>query len=295
MSLQVFILTHNRPDSLLKTLQSVLRQTYTDYELIVSDNSDNDLTREALHRAFPEGFPFQYRQRVPCLSSNAHFNQVLTEVTADYFMLFHDDDLMHDDLLETAMSKFANSEDIVAVASNAIYVNQKKHTREKQPLEQDLLLSSSTAIVKQYLINRCLPFPSYIYKKVIAEQLRFDLSKGNKYCDAAFIVDLTRFGSILYSAKPTMDYFIYASQDSASHDYVGNVKLLNYFLKHSNYTRNSRPVLAFRLRNLYCELFWNRNTSLRFRHFLGLILSYGEWKFAVRSILRYFYYKIAHR
>ena len=40
----VYILTHNRPDVILRSLNSVREQDYCNLKIIVSDNSDNDET-----------------------------------------------------------------------------------------------------------------------------------------------------------------------------------------------------------------------------------------------------------
>lgn len=44
----VYILTHNRPDVILRSLNSVREQDYCNLKIIVSDNSDNDETTELL-------------------------------------------------------------------------------------------------------------------------------------------------------------------------------------------------------------------------------------------------------
>ena len=46
--LTVFILTHNRGEMLLETINSVLNQTCHDFKFIVSDNSSNDDTARLL-------------------------------------------------------------------------------------------------------------------------------------------------------------------------------------------------------------------------------------------------------
>jgi len=47
-SVSVVIPTYNRSKLLLKAIESVLRQTYADYELIVIDDGSTDDTRERL-------------------------------------------------------------------------------------------------------------------------------------------------------------------------------------------------------------------------------------------------------
>ena len=44
----VYILTHNRPNDILRSLNSVRKQDFPNLKIVVSDNSDNDTTTELL-------------------------------------------------------------------------------------------------------------------------------------------------------------------------------------------------------------------------------------------------------
>ena len=44
----VYILTHNRPNDILRSLNSVRKQDFSNLKIVVSDNSDNDTTTELL-------------------------------------------------------------------------------------------------------------------------------------------------------------------------------------------------------------------------------------------------------
>ena len=91
----VYILTHNRPDVILRSLNSVREQDYCNLKIIVSDNSDNDETTELLKDITRKDRRVCYEKRgIECSSSNAHFNYILKTNSFEYFMLFHDDDEM---------------------------------------------------------------------------------------------------------------------------------------------------------------------------------------------------------
>ena len=44
----VYILTHNRPNDILRSLNSVRKQDFPNLKIVVSDNSDTDTTTELL-------------------------------------------------------------------------------------------------------------------------------------------------------------------------------------------------------------------------------------------------------
>ena len=87
----VLLPVYNAQDYLKQSIDSILGQTFTDFELIISDNSTNNLTQKSCEK-FTDNRVF-YIKRVPTLSGIEHFNTILTEVSCDYFMIFHDDDI----------------------------------------------------------------------------------------------------------------------------------------------------------------------------------------------------------
>ena len=86
--LTVFVLTHNRGELLLETIESILNQTCNDFKFIVSDNSSNDETMRLLEERGYLG-KFEYRKRDKEYPSMEHFNLCLSEVDTTYFVLFH--------------------------------------------------------------------------------------------------------------------------------------------------------------------------------------------------------------
>ena len=56
--IQVFILTHNRPTKIQFSIDSVLKQTYKNIELIISDNSTNEDTEKLLAKNYFNKFKY---------------------------------------------------------------------------------------------------------------------------------------------------------------------------------------------------------------------------------------------
>ena len=121
-------MTYNRPDCVINAIESVRKQSFTNFTLIVSDNSTNSLTEELIRKTyiFPD---FIYIKREPPVGGIEHLNLILSEVTSDFFMIFHDDDVMHMNMIESLYNKIQESESYVAVASNAYIINLCKGKR----------------------------------------------------------------------------------------------------------------------------------------------------------------------
>lgn len=250
---QLFITTYNRPLFLLETVQSALNQDFDSYEIIVSDNSTNDETEELIAKFKSE--KIIYKRRIPSLTAIDHINSILKEVSSDFFMVFHDDDVMHKDMIKTLYQKISLNPEVVAIGSNAkLLINGVLRKKNYYPdLKSDKLIVDSDDLVKRYLLYDMVPFPSYLYKANVAKVKFFDKNKGGKYSDAVFIIDLLTLGPIIFCAKPLMDYRIHSGQDSTSNDFNQKCKLINYYTRISTYGLKHPLILRFRIQNLFGE------------------------------------------
>jgi glycosyltransferase involved in cell wall biosynthesis len=251
--IQVFLATYNRPHLIEKVIDSILNQTFDSFELVVSDNSINDDTRVIIQNKYAE--KVRYIQRVP--SNPDHFNLLLGEVASDYFMMFHDDDTMLPDMIKELYNIIKQNEKIVAVGANAYLSINGRPTKKMvfQCSGENMILDSRDAVIKQYLTRYgIVPFPSYLYRKIVSEFFRFDTSHGGKHCDAAFIMDIADKGSVVILNKPLMNYAIHKGQDSQNHLFLHRIKLINYITKTSSFSQKNMLIKEYRVYNLYSEL-----------------------------------------
>jgi glycosyltransferase involved in cell wall biosynthesis len=94
--------TYNRADSYFPdALKCALDQTYSNLEIIISDNCSTDATA-----AIVEGSNdprIRYIRQQSNIPANDNFNYLLGQARGEYFSLFHDDDMMDADFVETCM------------------------------------------------------------------------------------------------------------------------------------------------------------------------------------------------
>ena len=97
----VYILTHNRPETILRSLNSVRNQRFNDLTIIVSDNSTNDDTGElVIPITFEDKRVIYIKRGTECNTAEKHMNYILKYNSYRYFMMFHDDDEMLPDMIE---------------------------------------------------------------------------------------------------------------------------------------------------------------------------------------------------
>jgi glycosyltransferase involved in cell wall biosynthesis len=93
-----------------EALDSLLRQTFTDFELIISDNASTDGT-EAICRSFSvKDSRIRYIRQVVNLGAAANFELVLVEAVGKYFMWAAYDDLRTPDFIEVLFKMLEQDE-----------------------------------------------------------------------------------------------------------------------------------------------------------------------------------------
>ena len=290
--IQVFIITYNRPVQVLKSIESVLNQTYQNIELIVSDNSTNFETKNVLEK---KNYPnLIYIKRKIVYDPIEHLNCVLKEVTAKYFMIFHDDDTMFVNMVESLVGEIKKNSFAIAVCASA-FLNKNGRSVKNNPynkIKNNLIISSKEMVVDQYFKKSSLaPFPSYLYKKEVAENLQFEYDHGGNHCDMAFIMDITNFGSIYWLDKPLMTYFNHQGQGTKTHLFKDKIKLINYITNVTTYNKRDRIILKYRISNVYGELKNSINNrsliigSKRFLILLKILLKYSPFNLFPKAII----------
>lgn len=282
--LTVFVLTHNRQELLLETIQSILHQTCHDFKFIVSDNSDNNETYELLrqHNMLDR---FDYRKRGKLYSSLEHFNLCLSEVDTKYFILFHDDDIMLPNMVDVLYNAINGSE-YAAVGCNAYYfINSRVTNRQTLKTNKDMVLSSPSVLVKQYCNRSIIPFPAYIYNKNKIGDVIFQKTCG-KYGDVHWLIELNDKNKLKWLGKPNMYYRIHLGQDSQTTQFTDMCKLLRLFKK---YCSQLLVINRYRCYILYAKWIKEKQSRYNFYRKLTVLSRYSKLlalKFFIRMIFK---------
>lgn len=249
--ISVYILAHNRRDTIQLAIDSILAQKYANFTCIISDNSTNDDIKKLYYERYLNNPKVQILNRGGSYTGIEHINLVHEEVTDDYYMIFHDDDRMLPDMISSLISKMIEGKNVVAVGSNAfIEKNGTMTDRLFMRSKKDISFSNEVTLAKMFLKNTFPPFPSFLYAHKLIKDIRLDVSLGGKYSDSSFITRLAQNGSVIFCSQPLMIYSFHASQDSAHHDYKEYSSLLSFY---NSIGVNKKELRRGRIYNLYNE------------------------------------------
>ncbi|WNC85999.1 glycosyltransferase family 2 protein [Thermosynechococcus sp. QKsg1] len=95
---------YNGAKFIREALDSLLAQTFTDFELIISDNASTDETEAICREYAAKDKRIRYVRQAQNLGAMANFKYVLDEARGEYFMWAAHDDLWESDYLMNATS-----------------------------------------------------------------------------------------------------------------------------------------------------------------------------------------------
>jgi hypothetical protein len=255
--IKVVILSHNRPDYLIESVQSVVEASRflpkeIEFLIEVSDNSDNDKCFNAISGKFKE---VNIVSRIPVLSPISHFKNVISEADADFLVIFHDDDIMENNFLVNLYNLIVHDNSIAAVAGNAYYMRSNRITKSTF---LDKKLNFTAIDTLDHLVNcyfrydkqRIAPFPSYMYRVDLLKQVNLDNIDIGKHGDVALLIEVLNFGKILWTHEIIMNYRLHGNNDSGVFSFFDNLTLYNY-LKYDKKTTNSVA-----LKNHHFQFWW---------------------------------------
>lgn len=139
MKVSICIPAYKELDYLKKCILSVNAQTYTDFEVIISDDTPDDSVKELLNSLQLDD-RYLYFKNKPSLGSPANWNAAIRKAKGDYIkMMHHDDWFVTVDGLQKFMEMMSKSSknSFVFCSSKVVYANRHK-TRVNKLTETEL-------------------------------------------------------------------------------------------------------------------------------------------------------------
>ncbi len=249
-SLQIILLSRDRPNYLREALQSALSQSGERIEVIVSDNSESEEVSRMLATEFPNVLCIR---RKPTLSAFEHFRAVINTATADSLVMFHDDDVMLDGYVSTLRNCLDADPTLAAVCCDALIMREGKTTKERfgmgRRIDHRILLPEE--LIREYFSlspKGPAPFPGYMYRRTLIQGLYLDPFQGGKYSDVSFLLKVLQRGSFIWINKPLLKYRVHSRNDSGSESVGQRLRLLRYIYNTSKLSRKHSFIYSYRFK-----------------------------------------------
>lgn len=118
MRISICIPTYNRPDLLMQALRSCLIQSLQPFEILIGDDSKDDLSKVAVSELLESGVgtrQIKYHRNPVSLGQADNVNTLIERVSGDKMVLLHDDDLLLPEALASMAAVFESNPDVDAV------------------------------------------------------------------------------------------------------------------------------------------------------------------------------------
>jgi glycosyltransferase involved in cell wall biosynthesis len=118
---------YNGERFLEEALDSLLAQTYLDFELIISDNASTDGTREMCRAFAAKDRRVHYYRNLINIGVNRNFNRVFELSRGEYFKWASADDSCKPELLARCLDVLDNDDTVVLAYSKASFISEDKN------------------------------------------------------------------------------------------------------------------------------------------------------------------------
>jgi len=165
--LTVVLLTFNRRDYVKISLAAILRQTYSNFRIIVIDNHSTDGTLDLVNDLIADDERVTYIRLNKASNAGNSFVTGVLAARSEYVLVTHDDDILDDDYIENIINVCKDRSDVGLLAANARIIDEQGGLINDRlyGLREDVYFNKYEYL-DYYLINRLwLPTPSLCFRK----------------------------------------------------------------------------------------------------------------------------------
>lgn len=245
----LFMLTHNREYYVKLAIDSVLKQTYKNFQLIVLDNCSEDNTRQVVCSFQDPRIIYIYRESTMD-DSNTKFG--MENCITKYFIVFHDDDIVEPEYLETVLNEM-ESNSYTALSVSGEIIDEDGIVKNRWCNDSfDKIEWKNGEYLKQFFSRNGISmiYPAVIYRTEFYKT--FPSFGGNSKIGPAgdqFIWFYTEKhgGVIALINKVLFQYRVHKNQDSNTKRGFMELQLLDYLIDDEFYS----TILDINRKDLY--------------------------------------------
>ncbi|MBZ2166167.1 glycosyltransferase family 2 protein [Methanobacterium spitsbergense] len=285
----IIIPTYNRANLITRAINSILDQSYTNYEIIVVDDGSTDNTKEVIQRFNEDKINYYVHKKNR--GAAAARNTGIKYSKGDFIAFQDSDDKWLPEKLEKEMDVFLEASDKIGVVysgywhikdNKKIYIPTPKVTKKEGNIHFELL--------KGNFVSGLSVIRKICFKKVGL----YDENLPNLE-DWELYIRISKYFSFKFIDEPLS--IAYCSSDSASINYSKNLKSSEIILKkHFADFNDNKEILAVNKANIGIYAFLNGDESKSRKYLMDAIrynpLNIKYWLLYLVSFIQKKYYNI---
>lgn len=221
----VCIPSYNGSAFIINTINSVLEQTFQNFEIIVNDDCSTDNTRNLIKSINDS------RIHLYCNDKNLgavnNCNKALEYATGKYLKILMQDDILSKEHLEKSVEIMESDSSVMMTTCQSYIINENNEIISSRKRYKKDMKFDGIAYSKKSLIGRNIfgePSLVCFRREVYDKGLRFDSSFKFNF-DWDFAIGAVAGGKIAYIAKPLASFRISTTSISGNY-YIKNKRLI---------------------------------------------------------------------
>ncbi len=197
-SVSICIPVYNAEKTIASTIQSVLDQTFQDWQLIIVDNCSTDKTLDVVKTFTDKRISF-FQNETNCGMVN-NWNKCLEKADTDYIQLLCADDELEKDCIERKYKFLSEHENLVAVSSGTFIVNADNEVLlQRRNFSRNCIINGDKIIKKSFRTKNLFGEPSNVMFKKSAMLKAGIFSNSVPYSpDWEYWLRLARYGDFAF-------------------------------------------------------------------------------------------------
>jgi len=176
--------TYNRSGMLRQAIQSILQQSYQDFEIVVSDDCSPDDTAQVV--ASFNDKRIKYHRTATNLRPPRNWNECIRLAQGEFFALLPDDDIYCPDFLSEMVKKLQSQPNIGFVQCGYYGIDEQlRRFRTVQIASTELILHGEAALIWHFENLSCIP-AALLFRRSL--MLKMGLWREDYWDDWAFII-----------------------------------------------------------------------------------------------------------
>jgi glycosyltransferase involved in cell wall biosynthesis len=271
---------HNGEKYLFESLQSLVKQTYKNWELIFWDNCSNDKSKVIFKNFSDERFRYFYSSEYTTLYKAR--NSAIAKAKGQYISFCDTDDMWIKNKLELQVDKFKKYPKVGLIYSN--YIVHNEVTGRSKVYSTKKLPEGNLANLKfdEYKIG----ILTVIFKKKLLNKYKINFNSNyNIIGDFDFIFRLTRLTNFSYIQKPLAIYRIHKNNFS-NRNYYMHICELEHWLRQQKVIGKNAHIKFIENKIKYMEVILKIYRGDKIKAFFQLIkLNFNYQKIKLFIIL----------
>ena len=216
--------TYNRADILPYAVESVLAQTYSDFELLICDDASPDNTAEVV--AQWDDPRIRYIRHPQNIKRSRNMRSGYEAAQGDYFIKFDDDDALTPTFLERAVAVLDANADIDLVCSDHWIINARNERDQAATAENSAKWGKDRLnegvvpdLLQETFVAQSLQVGSSLFRKRSLDAVDFMRFAADGCEDFDLLVRCALAGQTAYFIpEKLMEYRIHGGQNSLNQD-----------------------------------------------------------------------------